>query len=799
MERTVSTSVNRLQPALKDCRDMALNRLTTLLSEMFDKSEQALLDFIDKADTNQGQFQFIDAISVVNSTRKAVEQRFREEIARGFSEYLNEKPISYPMPLLEVQIQAQETLELVGEQELDKRLSLQNMINRTQSNCFQDLYALTQRLSMVRGGVKLEEQDIPAGPVHTVSAFQVAAVEFGFESNVLLIMYALFEKFVMRQLDDFYKEFNNKLIEAGVFPNLKLEIPKNPKSPEASPFMEDRDRDEYGDDFGGAQAGLQNRSAGGRQQEPGQRGGSSSRAGGSATQSGGSAPQSGYEETALGEEIFNSIRDLMATRRRQDPKYASHPQFNPDAAPRQMLDTPALVSAIDKIQPSPGSTRLPGIGAKGEKLTRVEMDEKILDQVRERLIEERERLFQGIDRNTIPSADLDTIELVGMLFEHVLNEEDLPNIAKALISHLHTPYLKVAILDHHFLIDSRHIARQLLNLMVESGLQWIDESDLRRGIYYPMQEGVNRILSEFKDEIAIFSEIFDTLTKQTEELGQKAKIVEARAQEAAKGRERLESARVRAHRFVQEMIGERRLHPILEHFLNHAWLDKMILMLLRDPMIETNAEWSQVLGVIDDVIWMYESREKSELKKKQFEKLPGLKERIENGLASVGDFHQPDLKALFQYLESLAADQQEIESITVEAVKESPPRVPKKRFQPELSSRGKKPDSEPLSQEVQQIIGTLKGIKFGTWFELEDDNKKLHHLKLSWFSPITQKYMFVNKSGIQALVTPIEKLATQMHHGRAKILKYPSVPFVDRALESVLGMLQNAFGRQANN
>jgi len=68
---------------------------------MFNKSEQALLDFIDKADTNQGQFQFIDAISVVNSNRQVVEQRFREEIARGFSEYLNEKPISYALPLLE--------------------------------------------------------------------------------------------------------------------------------------------------------------------------------------------------------------------------------------------------------------------------------------------------------------------------------------------------------------------------------------------------------------------------------------------------------------------------------------------------------------------------------------------------------------------------------------------------------------------------------------------------------------------------------------------------------------------------
>jgi len=773
MDRTGSNNVNRLQPALKDCRDMALNNLTTLLSEMFDKSEQALLDFIDKADTNQGQFQFIDAISVIKSTRNLVEQRFREEIARGFSEYLNEKSISYEYPLLEVQIQAQETLALVDDQELDKRLSLQTMISRTQSQCFQDLYALGQRLSMVRGGNKLEEQDIPAGPVHTVSAFQLAAIEFGFDANVLLIMYALFEKFVMRELGDFYKEFNEKLIDAGVFPNLKLEVPKNPASPENSPFnVEDDESEDGGVSQGGPQA---------------------------AKRDGATRAQSGSEDTALGEEIFNSIRDLMGSRRRQDPNYSSHPQFNPDAAPRKMVDTPALVSAIEHIQPVHSTTFLTEVGAKGERPSRVDVDAEIIDQVRERLIEERERLFQGVDRNTIPSADLDTIELVGMLFEHVLNEEDLPNIAKALISHLHTPYLKVAILDHRFLIDSRHIARQLLNLMVESGLQWIDESDLRRGIYYSMQEGVNRILAEFKNEVGIFTEVFDTLTKQIEELSQKAKIVETRAQEAAKGRERLESARLRAHRFIQEMIGERRLHPILEHFLNHAWLDKMILMLLRDPKVETKAEWKKVLGVIDDIIGMYESREKPNLRKEQLAKLPGLKRRIENGLSSVGDFHQPDLKALFDYLESLAAAEQDIESITVEAVKEPPPRIPKKRTKPAPESAHKSLDSESLSPDVQQIINTLKSVKFGTWFELEDDNHKLHQLKLSWFSPVTQKYMFVNQSGIQALVTPIEKLATQMHIGRAKILKYPSVPFVDRALESVLGMLQKTFGRQASN
>ncbi len=778
MGRTVSSSVNRLQPALKDCRDMALSSLTSRLSDMFDKSEQALLDFIDKADTNQGQFQFIDAISIVSSNRNIVEQRFREEIARGFSEYLNEKPISYTFPLLEAQIQAQTTLELVDDQELDKRLSLQNMISRTQSECFQDLYALIQRLSMVRGGEKLDDQDIPAGPVHTVSAFQVAAIEFGFDSNVLLIMYALFEKFVMRELGEFYQQFNEKLIEAGIFPNLKLEIPKNPNSPDASPFM-DEVEDDYGDEEGEPSGRTSAARPSPMRGAPGQ--------------------PSGNQETALGEEIFNSIRDLMSSSRKQDPRYSSHPDFNPDAAPRTMVDAPALVSAIDNIQPSHSASFLPETGAQGEKPSNIEVDEQILDQVRERLIEERERLFQGVDRNSIPSADLDTIELVGMLFEHVLNEEDLPNIAKALISHLHTPYLKVAILDHHFLIDSRHVSRQLLNQMVESGLKWIDENDLRRGIYYQMQEGVNRILSEFKDNVDIFTEVFDTLKKQVEELGQKAKIVENRAQEAAKGRERLESARLRAHRFIQEMIGERRLHPILEHFLNHAWLDKMILMLLRDPMIETSNEWRQVLGVIDDLIWMYESREKTDLQVAQLEKLPGLKSRIEDGLATVGDFHQPDLKALFEYLESIASAQEEVESITVRPVGEPPARIPKKQKRTAVSSTKTKSKSEPISDQEQKIISMLKSVKFGTWFELEDDNHKLHQLKLSWYSPVTQKYMFVNKSGIQALVTPIEKLAKQMYSGRAKILKYPSVPFVDRALESVLGILQKTFGRQASN
>ena len=301
MERTAhpgkANPPQRYLPVIQECRDMALVHFNGWMTELFEKVEPALLDFIDKADTNQSQFQFIDAISVVRSHRDAVEHRFHEEIARGFSEFMRGEPISYPFPLLESQMQASDGLELVDDNELNQRLSLQSMIDKTEGRCFQQIYALKQRLAMVRGGHKLDDTDIPAGPSHCASAFQAATAEFAFETNVLLIIHAMFEKFVMRNMAILYEEFNEKLIEAGVFPNLKLETPKQPHSEGADSGQ------------GAAEEGY----AEGNEPAPGQ-----------ADEEAGP----GGESRPLGEELFNSIRELMASARFCEPTHHRY-RFTP--------------------------------------------------------------------------------------------------------------------------------------------------------------------------------------------------------------------------------------------------------------------------------------------------------------------------------------------------------------------------------------------------------------------------------------------------------------------------------------
>jgi hypothetical protein len=751
--------------ALRDCRETVLADLTLSVSEVLANVEDALVNFLDKADSNQSKFRFIDAISAFRGKRDSVQPRFREEIARGFTEFRAGKPISYPLPILEPQFESQGSLTLLEDTELDQRLSLQIMIDKAERTTFHRLYALKRRLALVRGGTQLMDRDIPAGPTHIASAFQIAAAHLDFDGKILLILYALFDKFVMQRLDDLYIKYNQLLIDAGAFPNLEYEATATPQSQRGTA----RESGEIG----------------------GQRMDKSERWRARAT----AARKLDVPSTLLGEELFNSIRNLMAIRRIQDPRHARYLDVRSKASDAAaVVDKPTLARAIDDLQPAHGADYLPRIGATGRGPAGVRLDESALHEARQRLLEGQQRLSRGVGGKAISTVELDIIELVGMLFEQVLNEEDLPNIAKALISHLHTPYLKVAVLDRSFLTDPEHAARRLLNLMVDAGCLWIEESDLGRGVYYSLQEDVNRILAEFRDDMRVFEDVLKELTRQMAELEQKAKVLETRSKEAARGKERLESARLHAGRLVKERIGDRRFAPLVDRFLRRAWLDRMILMMLRTPNVEDSMEWEETLAVIDDIVRIHESRGDPVARAEALERLPGLRCRIEEGLASMGSFHQPDLQALFDLLKSYAGTDAKPEGVAVESPRRHPP-SPGHSEQPTGGTVAEKTklvpvDAEPLNTEEQTIVESLEKLKFGTWFELEGNDGNLRRLKLAWYSPVSRQYMFVGKSGAKALVIPIDHLARKLAKGEAKMLRRSALPFVDRALKAVLAFLQ---------
>ncbi|MES9883591.1 MAG: DUF1631 family protein, partial [Sedimenticola sp.] len=685
--------------------------------------------------------------------RREVEQNFRENLAKGFDAFLNGDHISYPTPRIEGE--CGNDLEVVENEDLEKHLAVQNIISRAHADYYQQLYALSQRLAVTLGGVKPAKDDIPGCPAHITNAFQVTTERLRLENDLLLTLYHLFNRFLISKLGQIYDRFNKKLIGAGIFPNLKLNLKKSP-----SVRIRENQQRLHSEPSVPIDTGSQG-------------------------ESGISAyPGSPMPTSSLGDEILHSILTLMAGRRNEELKVINTPKGLPSEQSREQIDSTTLISAISDIQSSADTGLLPIEERDAGPPRDIELETSLIDEAKKILSAERVRLFQLVDRKIIPSADLDTIELVGMLFKEVLDEENLSNITKTLISHLHTPYLKAAILDNRFLSDSHHISRRLLNLLVDAGVSWIDEEDLRRGIYYPMQESVGHILTSFTGDFKIFEEQYSFISNLVEQLEKHARVVEERNQEAARGREKLESARGKAYQIIEERSSGYKLHPVVEHFLFHAWLDRMILMLLRDPEAEQGEEWIEVLEIIDQVMHATKAQDSDDDQKWLLANLPQLKSRIEESIASLGEYHQPDLFSLFSLFSShleLPSEQAGAEPPSPQKTVISVKKRPVKKQQP-----------ASLSDEEQVIMGQLRKVKFGTWFQLQDEAGKPYRLKLSWFSLVTHKYMFVDRFGIQTLILPINELMDQMRCNRATIISIPELPFVDRAMISINNVLKKA-------
>jgi hypothetical protein len=742
---------SQFQPLLNRCKDMVLVYINALLAELFINSDKALTNFAQKAETNEMQNRFFDAMSVIRNRHGLVEHEFRELLSEGFNKFWQQKQKDNPT----ADEDADSELELIDHDAMNENTAMENIVTKAVAKHRGQLYALGQRLSVINGGEGIKHQQIPAGPHHLAYAFNEAINSLDLESRIKIIVLALFDKYVLKQLGGLYEDFNNNLKEAGVLPHLRPTIQKTESSATGDSASQD---------------GNPN------QDQQGNR------------------PEQTQEE--LGEELFDSILDLMANRRMRSPERAragmGAPPQGRTGTTGQAVSTANLVTALNRIQPSKRSGYIPDANSSAAIIPNVEIDEAFLTRVKQTLTEERHKLYSQIGEGRLDAADEDTIDLVGMLFEYMLNDPVLPSVAKALISHLHTPYLKVAIIDRRLLTDSDHHARQLLDNLVEAGSHWIDERNLKRGIYPDMQNVVDRVLKEFSDNLDLFINLLTMFRKKMDEFRRKSDILEKRAQDSVKGKEKLNIARQRATQEMRARSFSDYLPQAAKDFLEQTWVDKLIFILLRHPDGELSDEWKEALSIADDIAWAFETKD-SESEQKELEKsLPNLKKSIEEGLASLGGFHQEKSTALFELLAkpqtaqtARVSDTKRPEPATLKSApiqQKAPPPPPEKA-----------PQIEEIPAEELAMMDKLRKIQFGTWFEVTSPSgKEVQKVKLSWLSPLTSSCMFVDRAGVQTAIKPLRILAQEIIAGRSKILEDSNDPFVERTLHAIRRMLQRS-------
>lgn len=384
-------------------------------------------------------------------------------------------------------------------------------------------------------------------------------------------------------------------------------------------------------------------------------------------------------------------------------------------------------------------------------------------------------LPEQIQRETKSATpvDADVIELVGLLFEYVLNDEQLPDSVKALLSYLHTPFLKVALLDKAFFNSPQHPARQLLNALVAAGERWVEaEGKHRSDVYQHMKIVVQRILDDFDHDVRLFSQLAFDFNHYLRQHARRVRLAEQRAQQAARGEDTLKDIRLRVERYLTQKVGDSSLPPPVRTLLFEPWANFLAFNLLR---FGSNSEqWRNAAHVIDDVLQYLQPQGLDE--QHVWKLRDALTENIGHGFQTVGY----EVEAGQQLLEALHRAHQQRDALDATIA------VPR-------TADIDAPIAEVAALAGDPILATLGKTEFGTWFVFLADRprKEQLHAKLAWANARTQHYMFVNRLGQQIAVKTGAELATDIRAGRTRILSaQPSTPFFEKALERIAEQLR---------
>lgn len=760
--RPISAIASRgIQPRfgelVQNCRKLAMNRLAEHLTGLFGQVDDTLFDCAEKAENNRVQTLFFDNMREIRKQRPHIERRYHQQIAQNFSDFLDGKQSTAEITR---ELDAEE-MSLVQNEDYEESLQVINMVNRVKARSAQALFALDQRLALLNNGQKLGEESNPFGPQAVARTFREALAPHPFPLRIKVILYMLFDQHVMQSLDPLYEALNKRLIEAGILPNLKYSALRKEAVQRTAPTE-------------------------------------TAPAAGSVAQAAPAARAPAAAITIQAPSDLNApppidpglllggLAALLSEHRQRD---ADAPLLGgtrsiASFAPRTATSTYSaneLLDALNRLQQQSAHD----LALRLQKPQAVEVLKSDLQQ-------QLDAHSRHPGQQKLSDQETDVIDLVGMLFDFILDDDNLPDACKTALSHLHTPYLRVALQDKALFTQHHHPARRLLNAMAQAGVLYGGEGD-ERGLLAKMHWVVERVIHGFTGDLQLFESLLDEFNEHVATLRHKVELRERRAVEAAKGRDKLLSARQHAVDVIHAALKTRNVPSIIRNFLELTWTDVLVFVLLRHG--ERSAEWQQAGKVADQLAWSGTVLDAEGQQRLQSTRV-GLLDELRKGLELLGGYHEDGVRRLLQDIvacqHAVQAQQPQIAAQIKTKLPESPLGA---MLGEDAALIAPKQETETLSARMQMLIKELGQLEFGTWFEFVE-GAQTRTLKLSWFSPTTHNYMFVDHSGQRVAVKPIKQLAREMEQGQARIIAPEhSAPLVDRALGAIYRVLQRFTGR----
>jgi hypothetical protein len=302
----------------------------------------------------------------------------------------------------------------------------------------------------------------------------------------------------------------------------------------------------------------------------------------------------------------------------------------------------------------------------------------------------------------------------------------------------------------------------------------------------------------------LFDDLASGLTEHLNTQQRRAEIAERRHVEAARGREKLEIARLQAEEAIEGLMADKAVPRFLGTLLEEVWIDVLALALLRGG--EQAPAFQEYLGVAGQLV-------DAALPSAQGGKpistsaAADIRTRIRTALGQIGygDVDATDIaERLLAACSATAAAPVAREGDTA-----AQPPAPVAELTAKLRSRDdrlgqdvrkqktrigvqKAERSAPLSEEEKVWHDRLKRLPYGTRFEFTINQQgDRARRRMSWYSNVTDHCMFVNLRGQRAGDYTLSWLARELNRGNVSLVEARRGSIVDRAWKAILTTLRS--------
>jgi hypothetical protein len=734
---------------LKKCQALAGEHAKVAFQLYLRNLDEAFSQEMDSAKSNQ-------EVSEITGIQRLV-RRSQHELERYYCGYIAEGFVKFKKKELHTELQSgagSSELSLVDNDELEETITLSSMVQKVDVLYAEPIWALNQRFAILNGGEQVTEASNPAAPIQLCESLRRALRLIPLTSKTKNTAYRVYEQRLTQLAKNVIDDINDYLKQAGVLPNLRY----NP--PRSGPVVQTRAAD------GGAAA------VSAPQGQPLSHHGPIP------------VPDPSLPSPQYQSALLQAIRGLQISMRGDAAPQADQgiqiaTSSNPFAAyiPGNGPIGPGVVISADQLMSALQAVQGNAAGVVGSPLDTGVLPPVDLGQVLASLAQQFQQSKTTRDSKVSP-ADMHTIDLVGMVFEYMLKDENLPDSIKALLSYMHTPFLKLAFIDPGFFEQPEHPARMLLNSLAEAGIRWVgNDGTVQHDMYNKIKDVVDRVLRDFKNDVRVITELLLEFNTYTKNIVRRQELMEKRAAEKAQGEERLREVKLKVNEEVRRRTDDRELPSAVLLFALQPWSDYLSFALLRYG--EKSDKWANALAVVEDLLWVIEPKTEPADVERQAELASLLLRDIETGFETIG-YDQTKGKKLLEAISALI-------EMAQQRKKAEPAPAPMRDKLEKIAAEkaGHAVEETDISKEEAKIVENLKLIEFGTWFEFEGGRR----LKIAWYNARTSHYMLVDQMGKKVAMMSGLEIAREMMAKRAKIIAGSSKPFFERALENIFQKL----------